>query len=85
MPRCLVCDVPYDQGREMTCSDRCHEEFVKRLIAVFGEFKKVVRQSTGVAYKVPTRDIIIEKGLKEEELDRYPLWEGATEDKKGGS
>lgn len=75
MPRCLICDVPYDQGREMTCSDRCHEELVKRLIAEFDEFKKVIRQSTGVAYKVPTRDII-EKVLKEEELGQYPLWEG---------
>jgi hypothetical protein len=39
----------------------------------FGKYKKVVRASTGVAYKVPTRDII-EHGLKERELDKYPLW-----------
>lgn len=58
----------------MTCSDECHDRLVDGLIEQFGEFKKVVRQSTGVAYKVPTRDII-EGGLKEEELDRYTLWE----------
>jgi len=74
MPRCPVCDATYDQGREMTCSAQCHEELVKRLIVEFGEFKKVVRQSTGVAYKVPTKDII-ESGLKEQELDLYPRWE----------
>jgi len=73
MPKCLVCQQPYDGGRELTCSDQCHEELVRRLISQFGEFKKVVRQTTGVAYKVPTRGII-EKGIKEEELDRYPIW-----------
>lgn len=58
----------------MTCSDECHEELVRHVISQFGQFKKVIRQSTGVAYKVPTRDIL-EKGIKEAELDRYPLWE----------
>jgi hypothetical protein len=58
----------------MTCSDECHEELVRRLVADSGEFKKVVRLSTGVAYKVPTMDII-EKGLKEGEVDQYPIWE----------
>ena len=72
--RCIICDAPYDQGREWTCSDDCHKELVRRLIAEFGEFKKVIRQSTGVAYKVPTFDIL-EKGAKEEDLDKYPLWE----------
>lgn len=58
----------------MTCSEQCHEELVRRLIAEFGEFKKVVRMTTGRAYKVPTRDII-ERGIRGEELDRYPMWE----------
>ena len=73
MPECFICQKHYDGGRELTCSDQCHQELVRRLIADFGEFKKVVRQSTGVAYKVPTGDII-ESGLREEELDRYPVW-----------
>jgi len=74
MPKCLICHQVYEGGRELTCSDQCHEELVKQLVAEFGEFKKVVRMTTGVAYKVPTRDII-EHGVKEQELDRYPLWE----------
>ena len=74
MPSCLVCQQLYNGGRELTCSDECQEELVRRLIAEFGEFKKVVRASTGIAYKVPTRDII-EKGVREQDLDQYPLWE----------
>jgi len=74
MNKCIICQQIYDRGRELTCSDECHEELVRRLVAEFGEFKKVIRLSTGVAYKVPTRDII-EKGLRGEELAQYPLWE----------
>jgi len=73
MPKCCIFDREYESGREVTCSDRCHQEMARRLIARFGEFKKVVRQSTGVAYKVPTRDII-EKGIREQDLDQYPIW-----------
>lgn len=68
----------YDQGRGITCSDQCHPELVQRLIAEYGEFKKVVRLSTGVAYKVPTIDIV-EKVLTEQALDQYPLWEEKVE------
>ena len=75
MPRCLICHQVYEGGRGLTCSDECHKEFVRHLIPEFGEFMKVIRMTTGVAYKVPTRDII-EDGLKEEELGRYPLWDG---------
>ena len=71
--KCIICDAPCDQGREWTCSEEHHQELVRRLIQEFGEFKRVVRQSTGVAYKVPTFDIL-EKGVKEEELDKYPVW-----------
>jgi len=78
----------YEQGRnfdepvrEMTYSDRCHEELVEALIAEFGEFKQVVRLSTGKAYRVPTRDII-ERGLKEQELDNYPLWDETSDTKR---
>lgn len=74
MRKCFICLKYYEGGRELTCSDECHEELVRRLVAEFGEFKKVVRASTGVAYKVPTSDII-ESGLREQDLDRYPLWE----------
>jgi len=77
---CFVCQKIYSQGRETTCSDTCHEELVRRLIAEFGEFKKVVRQKTGVAYRVPTTDII-ELGVKEVDLDQYPRWEEKDGDK----
>ena len=50
------------------------EQIISRLIEQFGEFKKIVRMSTGEAFKVPTRDII-EKGIQEQELDKYPKWE----------
>jgi len=71
---CVICGTPYTNGRELTCSQTCHDELVSILIARFGEFKKVVRARTGVAYKVPTRDIL-EKGVSEQNLDRYPRWE----------
>lgn len=76
MPKCCICDREYESGRELTCSDECHGELANRLIARFSEFKKVVRQSTGIAYKVPTRDIL-EKGIREQDLDRYPIWKEA--------
>lgn len=71
---CVICGNTFEHGREVTCSDACHEELVNRLVAQFGEFKKVVRASTGEAFKVPTRDII-EKGVREQDLDNYPRWE----------
>lgn len=73
MPICVICGNFYTDGREMTCSQPCHDELVERLIAQFGEFKKVVRMTTGEAFKVPTRDII-EGGVREQDLDLYPRW-----------
>ncbi len=78
MPRCVICHQLYERGRELTCSDECHEELVN-LLGDSGEFAKVIRLSTGVAYKVPTEDII-EKGLREGNLDQYPLWEETKTD-----
>jgi hypothetical protein len=40
----------------------------------FGTYKKVLDMDTGVAFKVPLRDII-EKGLKQRDLKNYPEWE----------
>lgn len=74
MAICVICGKGYSGDREMTCSGECHEKLVELLIDKFGEFKKVIRASTGIAYKVPTRDII-EMGVKEQDLDRYPVWE----------
>lgn len=58
-----------------TCSAACHELLVVFIESAFGAYKKVVRGSTGEAFKVPTR-VIIEHGLIERDLDRYPIWEG---------
>jgi hypothetical protein len=76
MQKCFICDKPCSVAGTITCSQGCHEELMNRLVAQWGEFKKVVRASTGVAYKVPTRDII-DHGIKEKDLDQYPLWEQA--------
>jgi len=70
---CAVC------GRErrtrlLTCSDRCHEKLIDRLVEHFGEYKKVVDAETGIAYRVPTR-YILEHGLRHEELHKFPRWE----------
>ena len=68
---CAICGEPYFGGRQLTCSDECHDELVSRLLLKYGEFKIVVRMSTGESFKVPTRDII-EKGIREKDLDQYP-------------
>jgi len=44
----------------------------KIIINDYGEFKKVTNHK-GIAYKVPTI-VIIREGIKEEELDQFPLW-----------
>ena len=71
LTNCVICGKPYFGGRQFTCSDECHDELVRRIIEKYGEFKIVVRASTGEAFKVPTRDII-EKGVREQDLDVYP-------------
>lgn len=73
MKWCVACETYYEGGREITCSDTCHEILILKLERKFGKFKKVVRSSTGVAYRVPLREIA-EKGLREQDLDRYPVW-----------
>jgi len=41
MPSCVVCQELYKQGRERTCSDKCHQELVRCLIAKYGEEGKL--------------------------------------------
>ena len=91
---CWYCLGSLTQGREMcpylvkatihggeSAEVECNREgLVRHLIDTFGEFKKVVRMTTGEAFKVPTRDII-EKGIREQDLDQYPIWEN---NKSGG-
>ena len=66
------------RGNKITCSPACHERLVACLEAEYGTHKQCVRISTGEAFRVPLRDII-EKGLREQDLDQYPHWdEGVT-------
>lgn len=69
---CVICDKHTITGK-MTCSDYCHEEFIKYSEDKFGKVKKVVDQTTGIAYNVPTRDLI-EIGLIWQDLPKYPQW-----------
>jgi len=69
---CVICDKPTIIGK-MTCCDICHEKFVEFCERQYGISKKVTDQTTGISYKVPTRDII-EIGLKWENLTKYPRW-----------
>jgi len=74
--RCVICGrwyIPNSEARLLTCSEECHKKLIDKLVEEFGEFKKVVDVKTGIAYKVPTRDIL-EKGLKYEDLKKYPRW-----------
>jgi hypothetical protein len=73
---CFICGMAYstDVYRTTCGKPECHEKLVQKIIAEYGEFKKVTRMSTGQTFKVPVRDII-EKGIREQELDKYPIWE----------
>lgn len=44
----------------------------KTIIKQYGEFRKVTDYK-GVSYKVPTI-VIIREGIKEDELNQFPLW-----------
>lgn len=70
--RCCGADV--EMEKRLTCSPVCHEKYVQELIDQFGRYKKVVDAPTGIAYRVPTRDII-EIGVHQTDLPRYPRWE----------
>lgn len=69
---CIMCGLAVTAGR-MTCSEKCHDEFIKFGQKKFGVKKKVVDITTGIAYSVPTRDII-EIGLAWKDLAKYPVW-----------
>ena len=75
---CIMCSVPTKIEGRMTCSEKCHEEFVKFGEKKFGITKKVVDSTTGITYQIPTR-IIIEKGLTWKDLTRFPVWEEKEE------
>ncbi len=48
-------------------------DLIQKMEAQFGLYKKVVDMETGITFRVPIRDIIV-KGLKQQELHKYPEW-----------
>ncbi len=70
---CIVCGMPTTITGRMTCTLSCHQSFVKFCEEKFGKVKKVIDETTGIQYKVPTSDII-ERGLAWEDLPKYPVW-----------
>ena len=73
MRYCIVCGGPCPPGR-VTCSEACHEAFVRMVEEAFGKYKKVIDVETGKAYRVPTR-FIIEHGLRHDQLKEFPEWD----------
>ncbi len=67
------CNYDVEILSRVTCSYDCHEKLVKHIENEFGESKKVIDQESGISYRVPTRDII-EKGLTQKDLSKYPIW-----------
>jgi len=67
---CLICGGPCPPGRA-TCSEDCHKKLVDNLEREFGRYKKVTDMTTGISYRIPTREII-ERGLRQQNLRRYP-------------
>ena len=70
--QCCRSDV--DLFKKLTCSHACHEEYVAHMEREFGTHKRIERTSTGEAFRVPTRTII-ETGVNERDLDKFPRWE----------
>jgi len=70
---CVICDEPTITGR-ITCDYHCHEKFVQFCEGQYGISKKVIDETTGISYKVPTR-VLIEKGLAWGDLHNYPQLE----------
>lgn len=73
--RCEMCHSPIPEGSEgITCSEKYHNILVQTFETMYGKYKKVTDDVTGKSYKVPIR-YIVEHGLKQMELERFPLWE----------
>lgn len=67
------CNYDVETVSRITCSTDCHEKLVRHIEKEVGEYKKVIDQETGISYRVPTREII-EKGLTQKDLSKYPVW-----------
>ena len=71
---CLVCGKSYIIGHQFTCSEECHKKLMKHVVKLFGDHKKVVDAETGKAYRVPTKDIMLQ-AMFYKDLIKYPEWE----------
>ena len=69
---CMICGTPIAADR-LTCSEDCHEKVVDFIESQYGHYKRVVDGVSGLSYRVPVRDII-ELGLKQTDLKKYPFW-----------
>ena len=67
------CDSDIESHQKITCGEYCHDKFIVKMIHEHGLYKKVIDQETNIAYKIPTR-LIIEEGLRQENLKNYPQW-----------
>jgi len=68
------CDADVLNHQNITCSEECHSKFVEKMLDEFGEYKKITDNVSGLTYKVPTKQIV-EKGITQEQLKDFPLWD----------
>jgi len=68
------CDADVLNHQNITCSQECHQIFVKKMLDEFGENKKITDETSGISYKVPTKQII-EDGITQDQLKDFPLWD----------
>jgi hypothetical protein len=66
------CHADVEIWQRTTCSDDCHEEYVRRLEREFGAEKIIVDAVTGLRHRVPTR-VLVERGISHDKLARFPL------------
>ena len=70
----ICCNADIESHQKITCGDYCHEKFIVKMMCEHGLYKKVTDQESGISYKVPTR-VIIEEGIRYQDLKRYPTWD----------
>ncbi len=67
------CDVDVLNHQNITCSEECHSKFVEKMLAEFGNYKKITDEDSGLSYKVPTKQIV-EEGITQDQLKNFPFW-----------
>lgn len=79
----MCCGADLEVMAKTTCSVLCHDRLIKKMIAMYGEFKPVVDAETGKTHKVPMKHIV-ENGLKHEDIKKFPLWDSPVGHAGGG-